>query len=105
MTNKKSALGKGLGALIPESAIEENKKDNDLNSDNILEIDINKITPNEKQPRKTFDEEKLLQLSQSIKENGIIQPIIVQKKMSFILLSRVREDGEQQKLRDLKRFL
>lgn len=76
---KKSALGKGLGALIPDM-------DNEIVSDKnqgILEIDINKVTPNKFQPRKNFDEEKLQELSQSIKENGIIQPIIVNKSGKF----------------------
>lgn len=76
---KKSALGKGLGALIPDM-------DNEIISDKnqgILEIDINKVTPNKFQPRKNFDEEKLQELSQSIKENGIIQPIIVNKSGKF----------------------
>lgn len=72
---KKSALGKGLGALIPNM-------DNEMISDKstgVLEIDINKVTPNEFQPRKNFDEDKLNELANSIKENGIIQPIIVNK--------------------------
>lgn len=76
---KKSALGKGLGALIPDV-------DNEINADEgkgILEVDINKVSPNEFQPRKNFDEEKLQELAKSIKENGIIQPIIVNKSGKF----------------------
>lgn len=80
MSAKKSALGKGLGALIPETNIEDKEKE----SNNLIkEIDINKIIPNNDQPRKNFDEEKLSSLSESIKENGIIQPIVVVKEKEF----------------------
>jgi ParB family transcriptional regulator, chromosome partitioning protein len=79
MTSKKSALGKGLGALIPE--VKEAPKDNIKTG--VLEVDINEIAPNEEQPRKNFDEEKLLSLSDSIKEHGIIQPIIVKKEGQY----------------------
>lgn len=74
--NKKYALGKGLGALIPDDEYEEKviEKDN-----GIIFIDIDLIKANEKQPRKSFDEEKIISLSQSIKEHGIIQPIILKR--------------------------
>ena len=71
---KKHGLGRGLGALIPEQedkVIEEEKK-------SIL-IDINSIRPNSEQPRKAFDEEKILALSESIKQYGIIQPLVLNK--------------------------
>lgn len=80
---KKGGLGKGLGALFSESTQEiiENQllnPDPDQEKENrIIYIDINKITPNRKQPRKTFDEESLEELSESIKIHGVIQPIIV----------------------------
>jgi ParB family transcriptional regulator, chromosome partitioning protein len=72
--NKKFGLGKGLGALIPE----------DMNNDktevynNVNRIPINLIKANERQPRRNFDEESLQQLTASIKEHGIIQPIVLQ---------------------------
>jgi ParB family chromosome partitioning protein len=72
MPPKKSALGKGLGALIPE--IEEVSS-----KDNIIQIDINEIEPNNDQPRRKFDEEKLQQLADSIKEHGIVQPVLVKR--------------------------
>jgi ParB family chromosome partitioning protein len=103
VTNKKSALGKGLGALIPDSAVEEKEREKELNNDNVLEIDINKITPNEMQPRKTFDEEKLHQLSQSIKENGIIQPIIVTKEKDFYIIVAGERRWRAAKLAGLKK--
>lgn len=66
-------LGKGLSALI--------KDDVSINtsSGNITKIKIGLIKPNEYQPRKQFDPEKLQDLAQSIKENGLIQPIIISK--------------------------
>lgn len=69
----KKGLGKGLGALI-SSANEESP------SSGVIELKINEIEPNVGQPRKKFDDEKLMQLSESIKEHGIVQPIIVRKE-------------------------
>ncbi len=65
---KRSGLGKGLSALIPEELNEDENK-------NL--ISMNLIKPNGKQPRKIFDEEKISSLAESIKEHGIIQPIVV----------------------------
>lgn len=70
---KQRGLGRGLDALIPKSDISENI----LNSDQIIEMEIDKIYPNRNQPRKAFDEEKLRLLQESIESNGVIQPIIV----------------------------
>ncbi len=67
----KKGLGKGLGALISNEATEDES--------GIIELRINEIEPNAGQPRKYFDDEKLVQLSESIKQHGIIQPIIVKK--------------------------
>ncbi len=68
-------MGKGLGALISEA-------DKSYN-DSVVEIDINKIEPNKNQPRKFFDEELLKELSDSIKEFGVVQPIIVKDEGDF----------------------
>ncbi|MGE5677748.1 MAG: ParB/RepB/Spo0J family partition protein [Pseudomonadota bacterium] len=68
---KKTGLGKGLGALIPEN---EDKVENA-----ITEIKLTDIEPNDKQPRKEFDDSALTDLSESIKEHGVVQPIIVRK--------------------------
>lgn len=75
--NRKFGLGKGLGALIPEQVEDNDSINGDMFSSNL--IDINLIKANDKQPRKTFDEGQLAQLSQSIKEYGIIQPLILKK--------------------------
>lgn len=73
---KKSALGKGLASLIPEDNFEEDES-------SILKVSINSIKPNEEQPRKYFDPEKIAELAESIKEHGIIQPIVLKKEGSY----------------------
>lgn len=75
--NKKFGLGKGLGALIPEENLEDKSSSNE-NGVNLIDINLIKATVD--QPRKSFDEEKIIQLSESIKEHGIIQPIILIKE-------------------------
>ncbi len=73
---QKQALGKGLGALIPDlSALDEKEK----KALGILEIELDKLVPNEYQPRKVFNDEKLKELAASIKVQGVIQPIIVHR--------------------------
>ena len=69
--------GKGLEALINTKMMSYNESD--LEYEGILEIDINKIEANKNQPRKYFDEESLLELSESIKNYGMIQPIVVRR--------------------------
>jgi ParB family chromosome partitioning protein len=72
MAIKRKALGKGLSALIPEELEKEDIK-------RIEEIDTNLICPNPNQPRKVFEQDKLEELTESIKKYGVIQPIIVRK--------------------------
>lgn len=67
-------LGKGLDALLSSDGIPEDT------SDSVVELKINDISPNTDQPRKKFDDAALNELAASIKENGVIQPIIVTKK-------------------------
>ena len=74
MAATKKGLGKGLGALLSSEGIPEDQKDS------VVELKINDVSPNLEQPRKTFDEKALNELAESIKENGIIMPIIVQRK-------------------------
>ena len=74
VSESKSAMGRGLGALLSSDGIPENKRDS------VVELKLNDISPNDGQPRKNFEEEKINSLASSIEENGIIQPIIVQKK-------------------------
>lgn len=72
--NKKSGLGRGLGALIQDNNLikEENQS--------INKIELNLIKPNKEQPREYFDEKKISQLAESIKEHGIIQPLVLKKE-------------------------
>lgn len=88
MVAKKTGLGKGLDALIPASSKKESvrsekkgeqEKVSQSEKDGVQEIRIAEIEPNRKQPRKNFDEDSLLELSDSIKQFGVIQPLIVQK--------------------------
>jgi len=67
---KRMALGKGLGALIPDVGREKSE---------LFRCGIEEIIPNRKQPRKRFDEEKILELAESIKEKGILEPLLVRK--------------------------
>lgn len=69
----KRGLGKGLGALIPEL---------DKNEENVQEVPVNEIKVNLNQPRKHFDEQKLEELAESIKQHGVLQPLILRKKSS-----------------------
>ena len=69
---QKIGLGRGLNSLFDEQISDEE-------NDNIINLRISLIEPNKNQPRKKFDDEKLEALAESIKENGVIQPIIVVK--------------------------
>lgn len=73
---KKTGLGKGLGSLISETTIEANTEEM-LRPD--TELDVELIHRNINQPRTQFDEEELQELSDSIKQYGILQPILVRK--------------------------
>ena len=74
MAKAKGGLGRGLGALLPEY---EEIIDTHSNQGGIVELELEKIFPNPDQPRKHFDEDKLIDLAESIKEHGVLQPIIV----------------------------
>lgn len=72
---KKRGLGRGLEALFDESPqVQETEE--------ITEIPLDEIRPNPYQPRKTFDNKSLKELSESIKENGVFQPIIIRKSVN-----------------------
>jgi ParB family chromosome partitioning protein len=71
MLERRPALGKGLSALIPDVP--------EPSRQGAIEVDIDLIAPNEKQPRVQMDDAKLDELARSIKENGVIQPILVQR--------------------------
>lgn len=88
MAVKKTGLGKGLDVLIPSGSKKtvplrkenEHREVEIVEKDGVQELKISEVEPNRQQPRKNFDEDALLELSESIKQFGIIQPLIVQKR-------------------------
>ena len=75
----KPALGKGLSALIPQKEKGKEKEERSGTHREILELDITSIKPNEYQPRRFFKDSALNELVGSIKEKGVIQPVIARK--------------------------
>ena len=94
MAVKRNGLGKGVDSLIPNRN-EKTEKDNTNNVNKSAEkeektaktgeimVKINQVEPNREQPRKDFDEDALMELADSIKQFGILQPLIVQKKKDY----------------------
>ena len=85
---KKGGLGKGIDSLIPNkvSATKTEAKNENVKNDKVIEgvlVNINKVEPNREQPRKNFDEDALLELSESIKQYGLLQPILVQDRKDY----------------------
>ena len=76
---KMTGLGKGLDALFGPAPQEEQMQENDT----LKTLKITEVEPNRDQPRKRFDQETLEELAQSIKEYGLIQPIVVTKKENY----------------------
>ena len=93
---KTGVLGKGLSSLIPENDFQ------DSNNGQVINIDINLIKPNKYQPRKHFDNEKLMELANSIKEHGIIQPIVVRKEEKIYVIIAGERRWRAAKLLNLK---
>lgn len=85
MAAKKMGLGKGLDSMIPPKstgtkAIKENEN---VSKTGETILKINEVEPNKDQPRKSFNEDSLLELSESIKLHGIVQPLVVSKKKDY----------------------
>lgn len=93
MAGKRSGLGKGLDSLIPDNkskviykeSIEHNKENSNVVEERSGEqlVKITKVEPNREQPRRTFEEDALLELADSIKQFGILQPLLVQKRSDY----------------------
>jgi len=94
MTVKRGGLGKGLDSLIPDKkfdksgSIPHNKENKQVESttkekDGQVMMKINDVEPNREQPRKHFEEDALLELADSIKQFGVLQPLIVQKRKDY----------------------
>lgn len=78
---KNTGLGKGLNALLSTNNIME--ENSEVEGEKVQQLKIIEVEPNRNQPRRIFDEESLQELAASIKEYGVIQPIIVTKKDDF----------------------
>ncbi|HIP13884.1 MAG TPA: ParB/RepB/Spo0J family partition protein [Sulfurimonas autotrophica] len=86
---KSQKLGRGLDALLGE--IDEAYENEGSQNDAVLEIPLKDIRPNPFQPRKSFDEEALLELAESIKNDGLIQPIVVSEDIDgYVLIAGER---------------
>ena len=91
MAVKKSGLGKGLDSLIPAPAAKkqtvnhspEKRQKEEEKKEGEFFVKISKVEPNREQPRKSFDEDALQELADSIKQFGILQPLIVKKKDDY----------------------
>lgn len=97
MAAKKSGLGRGLDALFPEKTVHskqeekpvqkavsaDDKKEKETAENGIKTVKISKVEPNREQPRKKFDEDALLELSESIKQYGVLQPLLVSDKKDY----------------------
>ena len=82
----KKGLGKGLDSLITDKVNKPTvSKDTDTKGQvkDAVMMDINKVEPNRDQPRKKFDEDALVELSESIKQFGVLQPLLVQERDSY----------------------
>ena len=85
MEQKKKALGKGLEELFSSEVLDFDTFESNImentSSDEVREIPVNEVRPNPYQPRKTFNEDALNELAESIKNYGVFQPIIVKKSI------------------------
>ncbi len=102
MAVKRNGLGKGLDSLIPnktEKTVKtekksEQKNEESQNSSGEILVKINQVEPNREQPRKEFDEDSLMELADSIKQFGILQPLLVQKRKLLNLYHSHRDSDK-----------
>ncbi len=82
---KKARIGKGLDALIPSGGVNKTteKPSKIADKDGVVNVKISKVEPNREQPRKNFDEDALQELAESIKQFGVLQPILVQERDDY----------------------
>lgn len=83
MAVNKRGLGKGLDTMIPPVKNEKKSEKGDPAKGPETLVNITKVEPNREQPRKNFDEDALLELSESIKQYGLLQPILVQDRKDY----------------------
>lgn len=82
---EKKRIGKGLDALIPSGGVNKTieKADSAEKKDGVVMVNISKVEPNREQPRKNFDEDSLQELAESIKQYGVLQPLLVQQRDEY----------------------
>ncbi len=107
MAMKKRGLGKGLDSLIPEGKIKVggNKPGGNLlidEKDAVVNLNINQVEPDRNQPRKTFNEDELNDLADSIKAHGIFQPLLVMKKDDYYEIVAGERRWRAAKIAELK---
>ena len=83
MAAKKMGLGKGLDSMIPKTPSTSNGENDAGHGSGETILKINEIEPNKNQPRRNFNEDSLLELSDSIKQHGIVQPLVVAKQKDY----------------------
>lgn len=115
MTPRKGGLGRGLDAIISETAMksrpttkkttpnkDSKKTVEEKKEETVLIVKMTQIEPNRKQPRKQFDEDGLLELAESIKQFGVLQPLLVQKKDDYFEIIAGERRWRASKLAGLK---
>jgi ParB family chromosome partitioning protein len=82
MATKRGGLGRGLGALIPtaESSANESNEFTQIPGMQLIDVDVNLVDPNPQQPRTIFEEDAMNELAYSLREIGLLQPIVVRAK-------------------------
>jgi len=96
MGTMRKGLGRGLDALLNTEPVQNSSQES------ILEVKINDVEPNTGQPRKVFDQEKLQALAESIKQHGVVQPIIVKQEGSRYVIIAGERRWRAAKLAGLK---
>ena len=107
MAAMKKGLGKGLYTLIPASGVKtvpSKAKPVSANlKEGVVEVNINKVEPNREQPRRKFEEDSLKELADSIKQYGVLQPLIVQQKDDYYEIIAGERRWRASKLAGLKK--
>ncbi|MFV0362466.1 MAG: ParB/RepB/Spo0J family partition protein [Suipraeoptans sp.] len=105
MAVKRKGLGKGLDSLIPDNReinTKSKEETDDMKRLNVVMLNINQVEPNKKQPRSNFNEDGIIELSESVKKNGVIYPIMVNKKDDYYQIVAGERRWRASKLAGLK---
>ncbi len=103
MAARKGGLGKGLDSLIADKVSEGSHPELSVEKKADMMVPISKVEPNREQPRKNFDEDALLELSESIKQFGVLQPLLVQDKKDYYEIIAGERRWRAAKLAGLKK--